>query len=78
MKNLTKLLEDVQYGRKGKLNENDLYEVKINRDLFSEEVMDLLLENVEWFEVEENEIYIAISQKMKHTLQFLKNKSIEY
>lgn len=63
MKNLTKLLEDVQYGRKGKMNENDLYEVKINRDLFSEEVMDLLLENVEWFEVEENEIYITISQK---------------
>lgn len=63
MKDLTKLLEDVQYGRKGKMNENDLYEVKINRDLFSEEVMDLLLENVEWFEVEENEIYITISQK---------------
>ena len=63
MKNLIKLLEDVQYLRKGKLNENDLYEVKINRDQFSEEVMDLLLENVEWFEVEENEIYITISQK---------------
>lgn len=63
MKDLTKLLEDVQYGRKGKMNENDLYEVTINRDLFSEEVMDLLLENVEWFEVEENEIYITISQK---------------
>ena len=75
MKNLIKLLEDVQYGRKGKLNENDLYEVKINRDLFSEEAMDLLLENVEWFEVEENEIYITISQKqIDRVLKKIKKK----
>lgn len=63
MKNLIKLLEDVQYGRKGKLNENDIYEVAINRDQFSEEVKESLLGNVEWFEVEEDKIYITISQK---------------
>lgn len=63
MKNLTKLLEDVQYGRKGKMNENDLYEVTINRDQFSEEAKNLLLENVEWFDTEEDKIYITISQK---------------
>lgn len=63
MKNLTKLLEDVQYGRKDKMNENDLYEVTINRDQFSEEVKNLLLENVEWFDTEEDKIYITISQK---------------
>ena len=63
MKNLIKLLKDVQYGRKGKLNENDSYEVVINRDQFSEEVKESLLENVEWFEVGEDKIYITISQK---------------
>lgn len=63
MKNLTKLLEDVQYGRKGKMNENDLYEVTINKDQFSEEVKNLLLENVEWFDTEEDKIYITISQE---------------
>ena len=63
MKNLTNLLEDVQFGREGRMNENDLYEVKINRDQFSEEVKDLLLKNVEWFEVEEDKIYITMSQK---------------
>ena len=35
----------------------------INRDQFSEEVKESLLENVEWFEVEEDKIYITISQK---------------
>ena len=63
MKNLTNLLEDVQYGREGRMNEDDLYEVTINKDQFSEEEKNLLLENVEWFEVEEENIYITISQK---------------
>ena len=63
MKNLTNLLEDVQYGREGRMNEDDLYEVTINKDQFSEEEKNLLLENVEGFEIEEENIYITISQK---------------
>ena len=63
MNDLIKLLENVQYGRKGKLNENDFYEVKIKRDHFTEEAIDFLLDNVEWFDTEECDIYITLSQK---------------
>lgn len=63
MKNLIELLEDVQYSRKGKSNEDDIYEVKINREQIPEEVKGLLLGNIEWFEVEEDNVYITISQK---------------
>ena len=45
------------------MNENSLYEVKINRDQFSKKAKDLLLDNVEWYEVEEYKIYITMSQK---------------
>lgn len=63
MKNLTNLLQDVQAGREGIMNENDLYEFTINKNQFSEEVKDLLLEKVEWFDTEEDKIYITISHK---------------
>ena len=65
MKNLIKSLEDVQYLREGKSNEDDIYEVKINREQIPEEVKGLLLGNIEWFDydIEEDDIYITISQK---------------